>query len=66
MSVFVKDENGTVFHTYSAYARGDERGLGAYMFLDLTPKGRNENGPNYNLTDWVKRHDEYGSARTGK
>jgi len=60
MSVFVKDESGGVFHTYSAYARGDERGLGAYMFLDLTPKGRNETGPNYNLTDWVKRHDEYG------
>src|SRR5262249_35397370 len=60
MSVFVKDESGGVFHTYSAYARGDERGLGAYMFLDLTPKGRNETRPNYNLTDWVKRHDEYG------
>jgi predicted dithiol-disulfide oxidoreductase (DUF899 family) len=29
------------------------------MFLDVTPKGRNENGPNFNLTDWVKRHDEY-------
>jgi predicted dithiol-disulfide oxidoreductase (DUF899 family) len=64
ISVFFKDESGTVFHTYSAYARGDERGLGAYMFLDLTPKGRDETGPNYNLTDWVKRHDEYetGSA----
>jgi predicted dithiol-disulfide oxidoreductase (DUF899 family) len=59
LSVFFKDENGAVFHTYSAYARGDERGLGTYMFLDMTPKGRNETGPNYNLTDWVKRHDEY-------
>ena len=58
-SVFIKDETGAVFHTYSAYARGDERGLGAYMFLDMTPKGRNETGPNYNLTDWVRRHDEY-------
>jgi predicted dithiol-disulfide oxidoreductase (DUF899 family) len=61
-SVFVKDDNGAIFHTYSAYARGDERGLGAYMFLDLTPKGRNENGPNYNLTDWVRRHDEYDNG----
>ena len=61
-SVFFKDPKGAVFHTYSAYARGDERGLGAYMLLDLTPKGRNENGPNFNLTDWVKRHDEYGPA----
>ena len=58
-SVFVKDETGAVYHTYSSYARGDERGLGTYMFLDLTPKGRNENGPNFNLTDWVRRHDEY-------
>ena len=58
-SVFLKDESGAIFHTYSAYARGDERGLGAYMFLDLTPKGRNETGPNFNLTDWVRRHDEY-------
>src|SRR6516164_10237568 len=39
LSVFFKDENGAVFHTYSAYARGDERGLGTYMFLDMTPKG---------------------------
>jgi predicted dithiol-disulfide oxidoreductase (DUF899 family) len=62
ISVFFKDENGVVFHTYSAYARGDERGLGAYMFLDLTPRGRNETGPNYNLTDWVKRHDEYDAV----
>jgi len=61
-SVFLKDESGTVFHTYSTYARGDERGLGAYMMLDLTPKGRNETGPNFNLMDWVKRHDEYGGG----
>lgn len=54
-SVFFKDENGTVFHTYSAFARGDERELGAYMYLDMTPKGRNEKSP----MDWVKRHDEY-------
>ncbi len=58
-SVFFKDESGAIYHTYSSYGRGDERGLGAYMFLDITPKGRNETGPNYNLTDWVKRHDEY-------
>jgi len=58
-SVFFKDETGAIYHTYSSYGRGDERGLGAYMFLDLTPKGRNENGPNNNLTDWVRRHDKY-------
>jgi predicted dithiol-disulfide oxidoreductase (DUF899 family) len=61
-SVFAKDATGAVFHTYSAYARGDERSLGAYMFLDITPNGRNENGPHRNLMDWVKRHDEYAAA----
>lgn len=57
-SVFFKDADGAIYHTYSAYARGDERGLGAYMYLDLTPKGRNETG----AMSWVKRHDEYGDA----
>jgi len=58
-SVFYKDENGDVYHTYSQYARGGEEGLGAYMLLDITPKGRNETGP----MDWVKRHDEYADDR---
>jgi predicted dithiol-disulfide oxidoreductase (DUF899 family) len=61
-SVFYKDETGNVFHTYSAYGRGDERSLSTYMYLDITPKGRQENGPNYNLMDWVHRHDEYEDA----
>jgi predicted dithiol-disulfide oxidoreductase (DUF899 family) len=65
VSVFFKDEDGSVFHTYSSYARGDERGLGAYMFLDLSPKGRNETGPSFNLTDWVRRHDEYDDSAGG-
>jgi predicted dithiol-disulfide oxidoreductase (DUF899 family) len=54
-SVFYKDADGTIYHTYSDYGRGGEEILGAYMLLDLTPKGRNESGP----MDWVKRHDEY-------
>jgi len=58
-SVFFKDDTGAIYHTYSSYGRGDERSLGTYMFLDVTPKGRNETGPNFNLTDWVRRHDEY-------
>jgi predicted dithiol-disulfide oxidoreductase (DUF899 family) len=58
-SVFYKDETGAVFHTYSAFARGDEQLVGAYNYLDLTPKGRNETGPHYNLMDWVRRHDQY-------
>ncbi len=59
ISVFYKDANGDTFHTYSTYARGDELLDGAYNYLDLTPKGRNETGPNRNLMDWVRRHDEY-------
>jgi predicted dithiol-disulfide oxidoreductase (DUF899 family) len=57
LSVFYKDENGDVFHTYSTYARGLDSLVGAYNFLDLTPKGRNEN-PDATM-DWVRRHDEY-------
>ena len=36
------------------------------MYLDITPKGRDENGPNYNLMDWVKRHDEYENGSAAK
>jgi predicted dithiol-disulfide oxidoreductase (DUF899 family) len=57
LSVFYKDENGDVFHTYSTYARGLDSLVGAYNLLDLTPKGRNEN-PDSTM-DWVRRHDEY-------
>ena len=60
-SVFFKNDAGEIFHTYSAYARGDESGIGAYMLLDLTPKGRNENGPDSDMTDWIRHHDRYDS-----
>ena len=62
LSVFTKDAAGDIFHTYSAYARGAEELLGTYMVLDVTPKGRDETGPNHNLMDWVRRHDEYEDA----
>jgi predicted dithiol-disulfide oxidoreductase (DUF899 family) len=62
LSVFYKDETGRIFHTYSSYARGNEVHLGAYNYLDLTPKGRNETGPNFALTDWVRHHDRYGDG----
>ncbi len=58
-SVFYRDGDGTIYHTYSSYGRGGEEVLGAYMLLDMTPRGRNETGPNFNLTDWVRRHDDY-------
>jgi len=62
ISVFYKDANGDVFHTYSSYARGAEELMSSYICLDLTPKGRNETGPNYDLGDWVRHHDKYGDA----
>lgn len=65
LSVFYKDEAGGIFHTYSAYARGAEEVLGTYMILDLTLKGRNETGPNHDLTDWVRHHDNYGDDTKG-
>jgi predicted dithiol-disulfide oxidoreductase (DUF899 family) len=61
ISVFHKDASGAIFHTSSHYGRGAEEVLGTYMILDLTPKGRNETGPNHNLTDWVRHHDRYGA-----
>jgi predicted dithiol-disulfide oxidoreductase (DUF899 family) len=57
LSVFYKDENGDIFHSYSTYARGLDILLGTYNFLDLVPKGRNEN-PELTM-DWVRRHDQY-------
>ena len=42
LSVFYKDDDGDVFHTYSSYARGNEEVIGAFIYLDMTPKGRNE------------------------
>lgn len=57
-SVFYKDEDGQIYHTYSSYSRGGEVLLGAYNFIDATPKGRMENDGG-NLMDWVKRHDRY-------
>jgi predicted dithiol-disulfide oxidoreductase (DUF899 family) len=63
-SLFYKDAAGNIFHTYSTYGRGDEMLVGAYMYLDLTPKGRNETGPWHNLTDWVRHHDRYEAGGT--
>jgi predicted dithiol-disulfide oxidoreductase (DUF899 family) len=62
INMFYKDASGEVFHTFSAYGRGAEEILGTYMCLDLTPKGRNETGPNFDLTDWVRHHDRYDAA----
>ncbi len=57
ISVFARDESGAIFHTYSCYARGVDMMNGAYHYLDLTPKGRDESAPANQA--WVRRHDEY-------
>ena len=59
VSVFCRDDAGNVFRAYSSYGRGDEGLIGAYNYLDLTPRGRNETGPSFDLTDWVRHHDKY-------
>src|ERR1700730_5057979 len=61
-SVFFRDEAGQIFHTYSTFGRGAEDFLGAYRFIDVTPKGRNENGPNHSLGDWVRLKNTYGQG----
>src|SRR5512138_574716 len=58
-SVFLKDDDGTIYHTYSSYARGGEELIGAFMFLDMVPKGRNERT---GIMDWVRHHDRYDDA----
>jgi predicted dithiol-disulfide oxidoreductase (DUF899 family) len=60
VSVFYKDPEGSVFHTYSTHARGIDLMNTAYNYLDLAPKGRDEAG-HKNPQFWVRRHDEYES-----
>jgi predicted dithiol-disulfide oxidoreductase (DUF899 family) len=61
-SVFYKDESGQIFHTYSTYGRGGEQFLGIYGYLDVMPKGRNENGPYHSLADWARPKNMYGKG----
>jgi predicted dithiol-disulfide oxidoreductase (DUF899 family) len=58
VSVFYKDGSNTVFHTYSSYARGIDMLNGAYHFLDLVPKGRDEDSLEFTQA-WVRYHDKY-------
>jgi predicted dithiol-disulfide oxidoreductase (DUF899 family) len=58
VSVFYKDDTGDVFHTYSCYGRGVEVMMGTYRLLDLTPKGRDEDGLDFTMA-WVRHHDRY-------
>ena len=61
LSVFYKDESGEIFHTYSTYARGLEDFLGAYRFLDVLPKGRDESNLPWGMA-WLRRHDRYNAG----
>jgi predicted dithiol-disulfide oxidoreductase (DUF899 family) len=58
ISVFIR-RGGGVFHTYSSYARGLDMLVGTYNYLDLTPKGRDEEGLAHTMA-WVRYHDRYG------
>lgn len=62
MSVFYKNDAGEIFHTYSSYARGLDPMLSAYNWLDLTPKGRDEDGLAFSMA-WVRHHDKYADGQ---
>ncbi|HEY1372901.1 MAG TPA: thioredoxin family protein [Candidatus Binatia bacterium] len=58
ISVFYKDAGGNIFHTYSCYSRGLDMLNGAYHYLDLVPKGRDEEGLAYHM-EWLRHRDKY-------
>ena len=61
ISVFVRDDAGQVFHTYSRYGRGVETMMHTYALLDLAPLGRAEAADAYPMA-WVRHHDRYDTA----
>jgi predicted dithiol-disulfide oxidoreductase (DUF899 family) len=61
ISVFYRDEDGNIFHTYSCFARGLDMMNAAYHYLDLTPLGRHEEGLPYPM-DWLRLRDQYKPA----
>jgi len=63
LSCFYRDPAGHVYHTYSTYARGLDILLGAYNFLDMAPKGRDEDGLAFSMA-WVRHHDKYDGGYT--
>jgi len=60
-SVFAKDAAGEVFHTFSSFGRGVDILMGTYHFLDLVPKGRDEDGLAHSMA-WVRHHDRYSEG----
>jgi predicted dithiol-disulfide oxidoreductase (DUF899 family) len=61
ISVFYKDKSGTIFNTYCAYARGTENVVNTYNYLDLVPKGRDEDALPFTMS-WVRHHDRYADG----
>ncbi len=57
-SVFIRNKAGDIFHTYSCYARGLDGLIGTYSYLDLVPKGRDEDDLDFTMA-WVRHHDRY-------
>lgn len=57
-SAFFKDGNSEIYHTYSTYERGLDILVGTYNFLDMAPKGRDEEGLAHSMA-WVRHHDKY-------
>ena len=60
-SVFYKDSDGKIYHTYSTYSRGLDMLIGTYHYLDLVPKGRDEDHLSWPM-EWVRHHDTYTDA----
>ncbi len=58
VSVFARDSAGDVYHTYSCYSRGLDNLNVAYQYIDLLPKGRDEDGLPHTMA-WLRRHDQY-------
>jgi len=59
ISAFYKNRQGEIFHTYSCYARGLDMLNGAYHYMDLAPKGRDEDDLPFRMA-WIHRRDQYG------
>jgi len=66
LSVFYKDADGQIYHTYSTYARGLDILLTTYNILDMTPKGRDEEGMTPHAMAWVRHHDRYAGGEAEK
>ena len=65
VSVFYKDENGKIYHTYSSFSRGLDMVNGAYHYLDLVPKGRDEDKLSWTM-EWLRHHDKYEDSQDKK